>query len=226
MRNVWIFVVVGVGLSGCDGRGDRFETAVPQEGMAFDDVGVGDASVDEGVEEDAGPAVSPGPKRVFVTSRAWESELTSYARAESGVLSGDVVCQQVAEQAGLEGRFVAWLSDESTDAIDRVRGDGPFVRMDGEVLFPDRASLAGPTLAPINMNELGEVFGCGSGTTKVWTGTRNDGRWGLYDCVGWTSRDDDFDAMLGDICIPDEWSERTGGLRSCDGPYPIYCFEQ
>jgi hypothetical protein len=225
-----ICVMVAATLGACGDRGDRFGDTGSHERATFCEDGSvqGDGAlpdVDAG-GEDAGPEVSPGPKRVFVTSRTWEAEMTAYARQETGLASADVVCQQVAEEAGLEGRFVAWMSDDQFDAIDRIDGEGPFVRMDGEVLFPDHASLAGVPLAPITVNELGETYACDSGTHKVWTGTRTGGRWGLYDCVGWTSRDGDFDAMMGDVCGIEDWTERSGGLRSCNSDYRIYCFEQ
>ncbi len=211
-----------------DGRADG--------GFACDDAGLAmgaDASLEaeaEGdggveVESDAELAVTPGPKRVFVTSREFYPELPSYGGDDSGSVAADVICQNTADGAGLGGRWRAWVSVHELDAFDRIQGTGPFLRLDGVVLFPDHESLRGAPLEPIDVTEHGESLDCARGTMSVWTGTSTGGRWSIYDCVGWTSRDGDFDGMEGDACDREGWTE-SWGLAGCYIDSRLYCFEQ
>lgn len=186
---------------------------------------------DAGVAPDAGaaatdPPVSEGPKRVFLTSRTVYADLLSTARGADGVRSGDSVCQVSADVANLGGTWKAWLSNESVDAIDRIRGNGPWARLDGVVVFPDHASLATAPLAPIDIDENGVTYteGCNN-TSRVWTGTRTGGRWDLDDCVDWSTSDDGWSATTGCPGEVARWTDDDGGWN-CDNEYRLYCFEQ
>jgi hypothetical protein len=187
--------------------------------MPFDDSG---SRTDEGAA--AGSAVAPGPKRVFVTSLEFYAELTAYGGAETGRDSADAICQNLAEQAGLSGRYLAWISDSQVDAIDRIQGDGPFVRVDGEVAFPDRASLADVPQVPINVTETGEALDC-TYRKAVWTGTSTGGTWNLLSCVDWTSRDNDFEGQRGDACAIETWTDVLDA-NGCNYDEHLCCFEQ
>ena len=74
-------------------------------------------------------------KKVFVTSIIGNGNLGSWTDAgwNTGIAAGDAICQARATTApGLTGTFKAWLSDDSTGAIDHVTtGAQPMVPFTG-----------------------------------------------------------------------------------------------
>src|SRR5439155_14460607 len=72
------------------------------------------------------------PHRVFVSSANFTGDL-------GGLHGADGICSSAAGTAGLTGRFIAWMSDTTTNAIDRVMNDvGPWVRLDGALVFANK----------------------------------------------------------------------------------------
>ncbi len=207
----------GVGMGCGDGARSPGEAVAAQPGWVD-----GDAAV---APDSGEPLVGAGPKRVFVTSRQVYGDLVSVARGADGVVSGDTVCQVSADAAGLGGTWKAWLSSDTIDAIDHIRGNGPWARLDGVVLFPDHASLAGAPLDAINVDETGETVSCLYTSPYVWTGTRIGGRWNLDDCVGWTEMDSDWETDTGSACDPTKWT-RGAEVRWCSSESRLFCFEQ
>jgi hypothetical protein len=108
---------------------------------------------------------SESPQQVFVSSTWSLGDL-------GGLASAAVSCQQLATSAGLGRSSVAWLSDASTDAIDRLHGDGPFVAVgSGAVVAIDRADLTSGLLrSRIDRTDTGAL-----GNASGWTGTDTDG---------------------------------------------------
>src|SRR5689334_7241626 len=98
---------------------------------------------------------------IFVTSANFTGNL--------GGLHGAVgVCASAAGTAGVHGTFIAWLSDTTTNAIDRVVNDvGPWVRLDGTLVFANKAQMRSLPSAPIDVDEFGQV----THAEGVWTGT-------------------------------------------------------
>lgn len=173
-----------------------------------------------------------GAKWVFATSQ-------TYRGALGGLAGADAKCQGLAADAGLAGRFVAYLSD-FTDAgapivaMQRFTGDGPWVMRTrdamGKVLrpFDSRAALAGPPRSPIDQDETGHVFVLFD-KRQVWTGSLLDG--GTEPpapnrdttCAHWTSTT--ATGLYGIIDVPtDKWSGL--GAVSCADDNRLYCFEQ
>lgn len=89
-------------------------------------------------------------RRVFVTSITNTGRLASWpgSNNKAGLAAGDAACQFRAQTVGLDGTYVAWLSDATNDAYCRVHGltgkranncnqaalpvaAGPWVRIDG-----------------------------------------------------------------------------------------------
>ena len=161
--------------------------------------------------------------RVFVTSYATSSNM-------GGPTGGDAFCTSLAEEAGLGGAWVAYLSGGGASAITRV-SDGPYIRLDGALIAEDKADLTDGSIAnPININELGATtygFVCtGSSEAGHATGpaTASGGN-----CQGWTRGcgvcdGDHWYAEVGRTDrTSDDWS--TAGLNFC-GSCTLYCFEQ
>lgn len=173
-----------------------------------------------------------GAKIVFATSQGFTGDL-------GGLDGGDARCAAIAADAGLPGRFLAFLSDVTEagarlDAPSRFSGNGPWVLRTrgarGQVLrpFDDRASLAGPPRTPIDQDEAGRVLGPFD-KRQVWTGTLPDGGAELpmpmrdTTCRRWSSVS--ATGLYGIIDTPtDAWSGL--GAMSCANDNRLYCFEQ
>jgi hypothetical protein len=156
-----------------------------------------------------------GPKRVFVTS-------TGFAGNLNGLAGADAKCTATAAAAGLGGSFVAWLSDATTNAKDRVTGTGPWLRVGTtSVIFPDRASLITGPLVPVIVTEAGLAATGGS----AWTGTKTDGTKATGDnCNNWSSGG--TAAMTGSVASTSGWTE-SGQFNNClpTTTNRLYCFQ-
>lgn len=221
----------------------------------------GPGAIDPGSTSDGGgdggpdtQAIPEGALRVFITSTAYTGDL-------GGLEGGDAKCQLAADAAGLGGSFVAWLSmsflgagDDSFEihAIDRVSGDGPWYRLDGQLAFSNRANLGTSPRVQINIDELGEEVGGETdiipvvdefgmtiggniieGPRYVWTGTVAGGQSSpdaFHDCGSWGDETAGH-GLIGSVGAAElnEWTEYGHDvLRTddCDKPNRLYCFEQ
>jgi len=173
------------------------------------------------VEDDAGQPCGGRPCRVFVTSTRHEGNL-------GGIAGADAICAARAAEAGLSGRFLAWISDDESSPSTRFsQAPFPYVLLDGTVIAASWAALASqPPRHHINVTELGIEA---EGLSTVWTRTLGDGTaagFGLGpDCGGWTRPDPgaygtngQHQGTLG------LWS--FFGASSCNARLRLYCFEQ
>jgi hypothetical protein len=175
-----------------------------------------------------GPALQPFAEPgqlVFATSVTGSGELSTWPQAEpgsTGLAAGDSICQNLAADAGLvePASFKAWLSDDSTDAIDRLESDGPWVRIDGILVAADKATLAsGGLFSAIAVTELGAYLHSDS----VWTGTTNDGTASVNHCNAWTGAEPFDSGAFGQAQSAIElWSLwRNNG--ACEASRRLYC---
>lgn len=187
---------------------------------------------DEGELCSAGDCV--GTKLAFLSSGVFGADF-------GGVEGADALCQQMADDAGLGGTFLAWISsaDQDISVADRFTPhDGPYVLADGTQIASSWAELIDGTLdAPILLDESGNPPGgysdgnCHGGATctTVFTGTNPGG--GAYsgqhdDCDGWSTTVFLPAFAGGDANAIDQgWSLFAAGLR-CDYAARLYCFEQ
>jgi hypothetical protein len=159
--------------------------------------------------------------QVFVTLGKFQGDL-------GGLEGADAECQRSAQLAELPGTWVAWLSDDDTNAIDRIP-DGQYRLLDDTVIAEDKGALTDGVLeAPIDLNELGlqqDGF--------VWTGTDPSGtnREGA-NCSNWTTQTGTSDCA-GELVAECgfqgashlrnfRWTQ--DGLQSCSESYSLYCF--
>jgi hypothetical protein len=182
--------------------------------------------------------------RAFATSTGYTGNLRGEGNASTGPLAADELCRQVAAAAGLSGTFKAWLSDATTNAIDRLQevpGGWYSVPMvvsgiDGGTEYPiaaDKSALVAHGVGVNMLDERGHVRpGC------AWTGTLPDGTKVLNGpapgsdgrCTDWTSSGADY-AAAGNIGPVDtalsECDVASGiAVTQCSQRQPIYCFEQ
>lgn len=180
---------------------------------------------------------APGVKRVFVTSQSYDGALDAAGGVEDGhgLEGGDALCALVAEAAGLQGNWRAWLSADGVDAIDRIDNVGPWHSMAPfcPEVFPTRAAITvyGPEVA-IDYDERGKP----ATDTTVWTGTGEDGRSDGLDCEGWTrpfSTAGGFQFEEGLVGVarpsagldqPEYWTSFVS--NPCHFENALYCFEQ
>jgi hypothetical protein len=143
----------------------------------------------------------------------------------------DANCGTVALAAGLGGIWTAWLSTNDNgivaDAIDRIVGTGPWIRIDGEPAFENRAQLTIGPSAPIDCDQYGTQVD-DTINPNVWTGTSVDGTsTGLgTDCYAWAISTSGHVAEVGAFAaaaLGPDWTQT--GLLACDKPARFYCFE-
>ncbi len=138
----------------------------------------GNAGSTGGTSGDAGPV-----KRVFATSKTYDSNLKLAGSGTSGLNGADKICTLRAAKLG--GTWTAWLS-AGEGAFDRIKGNGPWYLVNGSaVVFANRAALQGTPAIPINRDENGDIIGS---NVRVWTGTNAGGipAGNGQRCNGWT----------------------------------------
>jgi hypothetical protein len=151
-----------------------------------------------------------------------------------GLAGADNSCLSLAEAANLPGsKWVAWLSTSTTNAIDHITGDGPWVtpqyydivsQTDRQnPLFANRAALMGDPAGAFNVDETGKLSGA-----RVMTGTAVGGAAIPHqNCADWTDSgvgDNTAYGMAG--LVNDGWTNYAGGPGSCNDGGSIYCFQQ
>lgn len=168
-------------------------------------------------------------KTVFVSSSALPANF-------GGVAAADMLCAQEAAAAGLEGTYLAWLSDSLTSPRARFsQSTVPYALPDGTQIAPDWNTLlgVGPSTT-ISQRADKTPVPPDEGTPKqVWTGTSIDGRAETYNnasnwCSNWTRNIIDESAVVGWVYqrIKPEVDWSFSNLVPCTGSGHIYCFQQ
>ena len=171
--------------------------------------------------------VPRGVKFVFASSTLSDGDL-------GGLEGADTQCNVLAANVGLPGEFVAWLSTDSVNAVDRLAGsDGPWFNTNGEMVATSLADLTrGDINNPIDFDEDGIGPLTPTENVEVWTGTLGDGTGGGAYCLGWTSGSAEDSGVRAKIDRSDlGWTDL--GASPCDSlagsvifDKRIYCFER
>lgn len=168
----------------------------------------------EGVGGEGG---DPGPaKLVFVTSTTSDGVL-------GGLVGGDAICQGLADDAGLGGTWMAWLSESVGESPSTrfTQATIPYRVVGGEPIAADWAALIDGTLdAPIDRDETGAVV---ADEIPVWTGTSPNGTPVTPCCEDWTSTASGSGNGV-KTATDGTWSF-NGGMP-CTNVAHLYCFEQ
>lgn len=155
----------------------------------------------------------PQPNIVFVTSQPVPETVDMVAEA-------DALCVALAQDAGLPGEFVAWLSTEKVAAIDRLRGARGWVRPDG-LPFADRPSdiVEGRIFFPPVLDELGAEVR----NRRALTGTSALGQ-ASSNCEDWTATADVSVTRGNPGATFSAWT--SDGTMGCDDlqSLGVYCF--
>jgi hypothetical protein len=163
----------------------------------------------------------PPPKKVFVTSTTYSSNLGGYAGADAN-------CVAAAASANLSGTFLAWISDGSVTPASRfAQATIPYALVDGTLVANDWTGLvSGQLRHAIDLNEAGgppPAPGV-AGVCNVWTGTGSDGNSLNQDCSGWSATSGV--GFAGNSTLSNgAWSSQcSGGI--CGASLGLFCFEQ
>lgn len=185
-------------------------------------MGCVDDSTDPGNTSDAG---TPGIKRIFITSKGSNGSL-------GGLKGADSLCASAALDSGLGGKWVAWLSSSTEDAIDRVKDVGPWYLVDGTTLiFKNKSSMISSNPeAPISQDEYGQPIG----PVYYWTGTAKDGKKDgspQYCMIGgeeWTNGTSPVRVSVGlSEATSDSWWSTYFATYGCgDTNFRLLCIEQ
>ena len=182
------------------------------------------------IERLPGPAITLPEDVVaniaFVTSVAGNGDLSGWADADpgtSGIEAGDSICNNLAAQEGLpfQGKYKAWLSDDTTNAIDRFETDGPWKRLDEFQFAANKADLTdGKLFTSINQeDDQGRTNSVG-----VWTGTLSDGTADVNNCNNWAADS----VVTGKRGISNSsigsWTEGFGSVDCSFASNRLYCF--
>lgn len=183
-------------------------------------------------------------RTAFYTSTEGSADLSSWPEVAASGLSGleaaDAICQTRADNAGLTGSYVAWLSDSDDDAYCRIHGlsgkkaancgqstlptaAGPWFRVDGTP-FVSRIDLLTEmdmVYTPIRFDEHGST----RRYSRYWTGTDEKGELVSDNCSGWTSSVASLNGNLGNAdTTVFRW---TAGMRmACSGYGHLLCMEK
>jgi cysteine-rich repeat protein len=155
--------------------------------------------------------------RVFVSSTLQAGNL-------GGAAGADALCQTLANNEALGGRWKAWISDAGTTPFARFAASPvTYKTLDGFAVAAYWSALGYLDLInPINVDEQGVLLG---GTFDVWTGTNRNGSGTGTNCSGWTSSSSGVQGTygFGEQTVA-TWS--AGSTGACNVPQHVYCFEQ
>lgn len=176
------------------------------------------------------PSDHSSGKKAFITHATGNADLSSWdlSGGKSGLEAADMICQSSAENAALSNsnKYIAWLSSESDDAIDRLQSEGPWVRLDGIKFVENKRQLLDLPFTSLNLDETGQyqwdyvLTGTQSSTGRVLAGQT---------CQNWTSSNDDEQTFFGSSTAANNhwWTESSDGYQqSCQAKFRLYCFEQ
>jgi hypothetical protein len=201
---------------------DRGDASPPAPSDASPPPPSDDAAPPDAAAGDATDARTKALLRVFATS-------TLHSGALGGLAGADQICAKSAAAAGIDGRFVAWLSASgaggAVDAIDRLVVDGEWhlVSINGPRVAASKAALASGAIEhAIDRDENNALLPAQE--DRVWTGTAPNGRLQRYDCAAWTTSG----AVPG---LVGEGGQRGAGWtalvpEACAQANRLYCFEQ
>lgn len=180
------------------------------------------APVDAGHDDAHGP---DGPKRLVFLSSATTTGNFEFQNVMKGAASADEECMAEASLSGIDRPFVAWLSTDDVDAIDRLTDGPPWALRDGTIVFASRAAVAASMLqVELDRDANGAVVVPNKG--YVWTGTLADGKKAPNRCADWTSSTGTGGAgAVG--AVDGRWTAGDmQGAAPCSNQFHVICFEQ
>jgi len=160
--------------------------------------------------------------QIFISSKEYSGNLQRVSGA-------DKQCQELAETAGLEGTFKAWLSTREVDAMERFDGsDKSYYDVLGVRIANNFNDLAnGDFVNLLKTTETGAALPAG---VSVWTGTekggakKGDTEKGQPYCNFWTTETSPLVGSYGQTGQSGaKWAD--AGTAKCSRKLRLYCIE-
>ncbi len=228
--------LVHAGVEQCDDSG-----ASPRCDGDCTNVVCGDGVVNSLAGEDCEPGLGGQGCTLDCQAARWVFVSSDTSNGDFNGLEGaDNFCQELADDAGLEGVFLAWLSGEGGPAARFSISSLPYVLVDGTLVAVGWSGLSsGALLHPIDQTELGDTptltnalfFNCAypgyeQSFPAVFTNVFEDGSdQGQNDCVGWNSSEGS--ARFGIWEETDErWTSWCQAFAGCASQSHVYCVGQ
>ena len=168
---------------------------------------------------------------------AWESRLafatsTTHSGDLGGLAGADMICNTLAQNAGLPGTYMAWLSTAVDSPSTRFTQSAvPYMLADGNKVADDWADLIDGSLDfAVARDETGSATldtaaSCGGSMRLARTGTTEMGTMGVSTCLDYSSAMPSDNGLVGrSASNMSQWS--NCGEVACDVLMPIYCFQQ
>ena len=165
---------------------------------------------------------------IFVTSEKYQGYLGE-------VFGADNKCQDLANIAGLDGTYRAWISQSASsspaESWSQANPNRPYYLVDGTTKVADNwghltDAKNNELYHQIDKNENGQTVTEGEGL-RTWTNTNWDGNQApsTDNCDGWTTDDRSKEGKYGWIkSTTHTWS--WAGGQGCHWEARLYCFQQ
>ncbi|MBZ0103495.1 MAG: hypothetical protein K8I65_15150 [Thermoanaerobaculia bacterium] len=178
-----------------------------------------------GASETTSQPWAPGAL-VFVSTAQGLGNLAAWPQAGAtvGIDAGDAICRNLASAAHLPSpaSFVAWLSDDAHDAIDRLTTGGPFRRLDGYPVASSKADLVDGIIGNSPHQDENGAYIQNHGS--IFTGTAGDGLATAFNCTNWTNSQSGSGTYgYATLARDDAWTA-WGDNGGCFGDHRLLCF--
>jgi len=119
---------------------------------------------------------------------------------------------------GPPGQFIAWLSTEAIDAIDRLPDTARWTLTDDTRVFESRDAIVDGPSVPIDLDQNGDR----ANPSPVWTGTSPSGHVANDNCLDWENGN--TKGRHGRSNATDSaWTDDAAS--DCNLELRLYCFE-
>ncbi len=162
-------------------------------------------------------------RRVFVSDETYDGALGGHAGA-------DATCQKLATGAGLDGTWMAWISDSTSSPSQRFsRATVGYFLLDGTSVATSWTDLTtnGPAHA-IDLTETGVSLASSTASaSKTWTATLVSGALSTPSCSNFSSNASTQTGGVGHCTGfgTVNWTSAYAG-EACNVTNHLYCFEQ
>lgn len=158
-------------------------------------------------------------RRVFLTSETYGGDF-------GGAQVADNACQQLADEAGLGGSWLAYIIDDFHALSRHNQNGGPFRKLDGVIVANDWLDLAdGSIQSPLDLTEQLQTPG-----GNAWTGLAAGSAAASLDCSNWSQESDDCldTGLCGGAGQSNETDISWEGIFifNCNASFRFYCIEQ
>ena len=175
------------------------------------DASLSDSATGDGaMNTDAGSATN----FVFVTSMTYTADVVG------GLGGADAICASHASDAGLPGRYLAYLSTADSNAGDRLSPARGWVRRDGRPFVDTVADMhAGEVFYPVVFDEAGAA-----GPARIHTGTTAVGAYDTLNdqCNDFTEQTAGGRVTVGSTNVTTGFA--ATGVATCQTPLALLCF--